>query len=124
MKATELIHIGICCNDPQTGNFLGYLTGFDIDELQVGFGLDASAPEFFFEGNYLVAGAEKFYVVDRARHVGNFAWDQVTMPAEAVCRLLNWARKNDFFWESAPTEFGEVWDSEKPFQLEHLDLLF
>lgn len=124
MKATELIHVGIYCNDPQTGNFLGYLTGFDIDELQVGFVLDASAPEFFFEGNYLVAGSEKFYVVDRARHVGNFVWDQVTMPAEAVCRLLNWARKNDYQADQIPTRFSEVWNSEKPIQMNHLDLLF
>lgn len=77
-----------------------------------------------FEDNYLKVTNDKFYFADRRRWVGNWCWDGVTMPAESVCRLLNWARKSDFFWESAPTEFGKIWDSEAPIQLQHLELLF
>ena len=113
----------ICCNDPSTGQFLGFLTGFDIEELQVCCGLDDQSPEFLFGDDLLVVGESKFRCFDRKRHVGNYCWDRITMPAESVARLLNWARNNDFYWESAPSDFGKVWDSNDPIELSHLEMI-
>lgn len=124
MKPNELIEVLICCNDHQSGHFLGFLTGFSIRQLDLVCIDDAGSPEFLFDGNYLRIDKLKFYVADRIRHVGNQAWDAVWMPAESVCGLLNWARSNDFHPESTPDNFGEVWDSGYKLQLEHLDMLF
>lgn len=124
MLPNKLLAVMVCCNEPDSGRFSGYLTGFDIGDLQVSYGLSEEGCWMLFEGNYLKVRNDQFYVADRRRWVGNWCWDGVTMPAESVCRLLNWAKKNDFFLDSAPTEFGEIWDSSKLFRLEHLDLLF
>jgi len=76
-----------------------------------------------FEGNYLKVTNDQFYIADRRRWVGNWCWDAVMMPAESVCRLLNWAFENEFDWESCPEEFTKVLDSGRKIQLADLDLL-
>lgn len=124
MNSTDLIEVIVCCNDHHTGQFLGYLTGFSIEQLDVVCIAADESPEFLFEGNYLRIGENKFYVADRIRHVGNLASDTVWMPAESVCGLLNWARSNEFHPECVPDDFEHIWDSGYKFQLEHLDLLF
>lgn len=123
MKPTTPIDVMICCNDAGTGNFLGFLTGFDIDELQICCGWGDDSPEFLFDGDHLVVGESKFRYFDRKRHVGNYCWDKITMPAESVTRLLTWARNNDFYWESAPSDFAKIWDAEQPIEISHLEMI-
>lgn len=124
MTPNQILEVMICCNEPSNGHFSGYLTGFDIGEMQVGCTLAEEGFWMLFEDNYLKVTNDKFYVAERKRHVGNWCWDKVWMPAESVCRLLNWAFKNDFAWESCPTEFLAILESEQPIQIEHLELLY
>ncbi|HMV46536.1 MAG TPA: hypothetical protein PLD20_00780 [Blastocatellia bacterium] len=123
MNAHSPIDVMICCNDPGTGNFLGFLTGFNIEELEINCGWGEESPDFLFDGTYLVCGQAKFPYFDRRRHVGNICWDRITMPAEAVARLLNWARSNDFYWESSPSDFARIWDSDSPIKFSHLEMI-
>lgn len=55
MKPTAPIEVMICCNDPRTGNFLGFLTGFNVDELQINCGWDEDSPEFLFDAEWALA---------------------------------------------------------------------
>lgn len=124
MTPTQLIKVMLCCNEPQNGHFSGYLTGFNVGDLEMACTLSEEGCWMLFEGNYLVVNSAQFYVADRQRWVGNWCWDQVTMPAESVCRLLNWAFHNDFAWEAGPSEFLEHLDTELGIKIEQLDLLF
>lgn len=124
MNPTQLIQVMVCCNEPQNGHFSGYLTGLDLGELRLYCGLTEEGCWMLFEGNYLKVSNDQFYVVDRERWVGNWCWDRITMPAESACRLLNWARKNDFYWEEGPSEFVSIFDGERAIQIEQLALLF
>lgn len=124
MKPNELIVIQVCCNDEQTGHFLGYLTGFSIENMDIVCIAQDESPEFLFDGNYLRIGKNQFYVAERKHYAGHPAWETVWMPAKSVCGLLNWARSNEFFPEDTPESIEGVWDSGEKFQPHHLELLF
>lgn len=123
MNPTKLLQVMIACNQPD-GHFSGYLTGFDLGELQMECVLDGEGCELSFDGNYLKVGQEKFYIADHKRHVPNQCWDYVAMPAETVVRFLNWTFRNHFDWNNGPTAFVTILDDQGKIGLEHLDLLY
>lgn len=124
MKAHQLIEVLICCNEPESNHFSGYLFGFDVGALKMYCTLTEEGYWLLFEGNYLCVTNGKFYFADHNRKVDHSGCDQVSMPAESACSLINWARKNDFDWESGPKSFTQLLDEEQGIKIEHLDLLF
>lgn len=124
MTPTQLIEVMLCCNEPNSGNFSGYLTGFNVGELEMYCTLADEGCWMLFDGNYLRVNGAQFYIADHARWAGNWCWDMVSMPAESACRLLNWARKNNFDLEACPVDFEPVFEDTRPIQIEHLALLF
>ena len=124
MNPTKLIEVIIWCNEPQSGHFSGYLTGCDIGILVLRCSLSDEGYWLLFDGNFLKVEGEQFYFADRQRRFGALECDKVTMPAESVCRLLNWALGKDFDYETFSTRFVNVIAEGRRIQVNDLDLLY
>lgn len=124
MSPENEVRIKLHCNNFQDGSFLGYCTGIECGRLETACWLDDFSPSIVFGQASFVLEGERYACFFRERHVGELSCDLITSTAADVCRLLNWARANDFDWKGKVPGFGEIWDSGQPFQPVHLDLLF
>lgn len=89
-----MIHVHLCCNDPDNGEFYGELTDVeftdDCEFLSVhGDPMDGEAMRFDFEAGAFFVHAERYEMKSHRSWTGNWCWDSVMTTAEDAARLAN-----------------------------------
>jgi hypothetical protein len=103
----EQIPVHLCCNDPDNGNFSGR-----VWSMEIGPNMEFESRRWwsFQRGPWgpclrylwgdrprIVIAGRHFPITFHKEWYGNWCWDLVHMPGEAVLELLNWAKFRKWF---------------------------
>lgn len=119
------VEISMACNDPDSGNFAGYVSQISLPDSMlhltaIAWGITTfrGCPQLREIPGHFVLSGKRWPFIHRRDWVGNWCWNSYTVDHDTATKFLTWLhRKDTFHCEGGWLELAAAWDGPTPLRL-------
>jgi len=110
--------IDLCCNDPDNGNFAGYVSAIHVGDLELmshRWWMSRPGPRLRVEADHFILSGKRWPYLRAKEWYGNWCWDAYWVEPAVCADFLIWLHGRDLFdVETAETRVFNLWKRRDP----------